>query len=65
MEFHFNLLTLLLLACPVILSLVIYGVCKYLGTLADRERILPQAGVKPRRTYFYPTREIDGNGTDY
>ena len=65
MEFRFNLLTLLLLAAPAIISLVIYRVCKYLGTLAGREKVLPPAAGKPRPTYFYPTREMDGNGTDY
>jgi hypothetical protein len=60
MDFRFHLLGLLLLATPITMFCAIYGICKKLGALAGKEAVrLPAA--KPRPTYFYPTRELDGN----
>ena len=60
MDFRFHLLGLLLLAAPLIMFCAIYSICKKLGAVAGRETVPPPA-AKPRPTYFYPTRELDGN----
>jgi hypothetical protein len=60
MDFRFHLLGLLLLAAPLIMFCTIYGICKKFGGPAGGETVLPRA-AKPRPTYFYPTRELDGN----
>jgi hypothetical protein len=62
MDFRFHLLGLLLLAAPLIMFCVIYGICKKMGDLAGRKTVLP-AATKPRPAYFHPTRELDGNDT--
>jgi hypothetical protein len=49
---------------PLIVACAIYRVRRALGRNAQTNPTQP-AIKAARRTYFYPTRELDGNGTDY
>ena len=58
------LLPLLIIASPLIFAFAIYCVRRTLRRHAQAKLQQPET-KEPRRTYFYPTRELDGNGTDY
>jgi hypothetical protein len=62
-SFRFYLLPLLI-ASPLIVAYAIYRVRQALGRNAQANSTQPAAKAA-RRTYFYPTRELDGNDTGY
>ena len=64
MSFRFYLLSLLVVASPAFFALAVYRVRRTLRRHAQA-KLKPPATKVARRTYFYPTRELDGNGTDY
>jgi hypothetical protein len=63
-SFRFYLLPLLVIASPMIAAYAIVRVHQALGHRARGNPIQP-ATKTARRTYFYPTRELDGNDTGY
>jgi hypothetical protein len=63
-SFRFYPLALLVIASPLIVAYAIYRVRQALGYNA-RANSAPPATNVARRTYFYPTRELDGNDTGY
>jgi hypothetical protein len=65
MPFRFHFLILMVLAAPFIIATVTYSVCRKLGQIGARRSETPPTVKPPRQTYFYPTREIDGNGLDF
>jgi hypothetical protein len=58
------LLPLLVIASPLIVAYAIYRVRQALERRAQANPMQP-ATKATRRTYFYPTRELDGNDTGY
>ena len=64
MSIQVYLLPLTVIALPLIVACAIYRVRRALGRNAQTNPTQP-AIKAARRTYFYPTRELDGNGTDY
>jgi hypothetical protein len=58
------LLPLTVIASPLIVAFMIYRVRRTLGRNAQENPTQP-ATKATRRTYFYPTRELDGNDTGY
>jgi hypothetical protein len=63
-SFRFYLLPLLVVASPLIAAYAIVRVRQALGRQAQENPTQP-ATKASRRTYFYPTRELDGNDTGY
>lgn len=64
MSIRLYLLPLLVIAAPLIAAYAIYRVRRALGRNAQANPTQP-ATKATRRTYFYPTRELDGNDTGY
>jgi hypothetical protein len=62
--FRFYLLPLLVVASPLVVAYTIYRVRQAFGRRAQKTPAQP-ATKAARRTYFYPTRELDGNDTGY
>ena len=62
MSFRFYLLLLLVIAAPQIAGTVIHRVRHRFRSNAQGSSAQAKAA---RRTYFYPTRELDGNDTGY
>jgi hypothetical protein len=52
------------IASPAFFTFAAYRVRRALERHAQ-EKLKPPATKAARRTYFYPTQELDGNGTDY
>jgi hypothetical protein len=63
-SFRFYLLPLLVIASPLIVVYAIYRIRQAIGHHALENPTQPATNVA-RRTYFYPTRELDGNDTGY
>jgi hypothetical protein len=61
MPFHFYFLIVMVMAAPFIIAIVTYNVCRKLARIRAKHGE-PQPTARPQRqTYFYPTREMDGN----
>ena len=61
MPFLFYFFIVLVLAAPFINTFVTFRICRKTAIEPDNE---PQfAGKAPRRTYFYPARAVDGDGS--
>ena len=63
MPFRFHLLIVLVFAAPFIIFIVTYRICHNAAVRPESERKRLFAGKAPRRTYFYPTRALDGEGS--
>ena len=64
MSFRFYLLPLFVIASPLIVACGIYRIRQAFGRHAQANPTQPATNAA-RRTYFYPTRELDGNDTGY
>ena len=61
MPFRYYFLVVLVLVAPFIITFVTYQICRKAAVLPGGES---QPACKgQRRTYFYPTRELDGDGS--
>jgi hypothetical protein len=63
MPFHIPLLNLLIMASPFVIGIVTYWICCKLGAYAEAEHRAHTVREEAPRTYFYPSRELDGNGS--
>jgi hypothetical protein len=61
--FRFYFLIVLALAAPFIITIVTYRICRKSTAQAHSGRKLKLVGKVPRRTFFYLTRELDGDGS--
>jgi hypothetical protein len=61
MPFRFHFLVMLALSAPFIIAFVTYSVCRKFGQLAGLRCESPKKITSARKTYFYPTRDVDGN----
>jgi hypothetical protein len=64
-SFRLYLLPLLVIGSPLIFAYAIYRVRQALGRNAQESPTQQSATRAARRTYFYPTRELDGNDAGY
>ena len=63
MPFLYYLSLALAFAAPCIIFIVTYQICHNAAVRPDSERKRLFAGKAPRRTYFHPTRALDGEGS--
>ena len=56
-------LIVLVVAAPFIVTIVTYRICRKAAAQAHNGPTPKVAGKAQRRTFFYPTRELDGDGS--